>query len=51
MKGNRPSIMWLPARRARYRCAKCRFEWAGLAGPVSCPECGHLYVVWIDYRP
>jgi len=28
---------------------KCNYEWYMKPGPVTCPECGHLYVEWINY--
>jgi len=33
---------------ALYRCLS--HEWEGKPGPVECPECGHLYVKWINYE-
>ena len=35
---------------ALYRCLKCDYEWEGEPGPVTCPVCGHDYVVWVNYQ-
>lgn len=37
---------------AKYKCESCGHIWTeNFAGPdISCTECGHLYVIWINYE-
>jgi DNA-directed RNA polymerase subunit RPC12/RpoP len=35
---------------AHYRCMKCSYEWHANPGPVECPKCRHLYVLWVNYE-
>lgn len=32
-----------------YECTKCHAIWKDRAGPVQCPVCTALYVVWENY--
>ena len=47
---------------AKYRCVKCKHEFVGYPGPnqgwknlhepsnpTQCPECGHIYLEWLNY--
>lgn len=34
----------------RLRCTKCKHEFVS-DGPSECENCGHVYVVWVDYDP
>lgn len=35
---------------AHYRCQRCAHEWWEPAGPTECPQCGHLYLLWMNYE-
>ena len=35
---------------AKYQCLRCFHKWTGLAGPVRCVKCGHLWVKWLNYE-
>jgi DNA-directed RNA polymerase subunit RPC12/RpoP len=34
---------------SEYKCLKCEYEWKQKAGPTQCPDCGHLYILWVNY--
>lgn len=45
--------------KANYECLKCDLEWIentkggsikSSHGPTECPQCGNLYVKWINYK-
>lgn len=33
-----------------YRCLACAHEWRDLPGMATCPNCGHLYVLWKNFE-
>lgn len=47
---------------AKYKCVKCEHEFVGYPGndqnwmtpnnpdPTQCPECGNIYVQWLNYE-
>lgn len=35
---------------AKFICLKCKYEWVDFPGPTQCPNCGYLYVKWINYN-
>jgi predicted nucleic acid-binding Zn-ribbon protein len=35
---------------AIYKCLKCGKEWEHIIAPTQCPQCGHLYVKWVNYE-
>ena len=35
---------------AHLRCQKCGHEWREKPGPTQCPECGHLYIDWLNFE-
>lgn len=38
------------ARHAVYRCLNCQAEWVADPFPADCPDCGHVYVQWLNYE-
>ncbi len=34
---------------AQYECTVCQVNWQQERGPTQCPQCGHLYVRWLNY--
>ena len=37
--------------KAKHLCLKCGYKWESSPGPHnSCPECGHLYIEWLNYE-
>jgi len=36
--------------KAKYKCLKCNYKFESNPGPTSCPNCGHLYIEWLNYR-
>ena len=38
-----------PKGAAHYRCRQCRHEWDEDPKMVKCPECGHIYVDWVNF--
>lgn len=35
---------------AEYKCQRCDYKWAHPPKPTECPECGHLYCDWINFK-
>ena len=35
---------------AKFKCLKCGYKYVDIPGPTQCPECGHLYVKWVNYE-
>ncbi len=35
---------------AEYVCIRCEHYYRSEPGPTQCPECGHLYVKWLNYE-
>ena len=35
--------------KAEFRCLDCGHEYEDEPGPTACPECGHIYVEWVNY--
>ena len=36
--------------KAKFRCLRCEYEYEDGPGPTTCPECGHIYIKWVDYE-
>ena len=32
-----------------YQCFNCKWRWEDEAGMVSCPKCGSIYCLWLNY--
>lgn len=37
-------------RLAEFLCLKCHFTYKAKPGPTSCPNCGHLYIKWLNHK-
>ncbi len=35
---------------AKYQCQKCKFKYEHQPRVTQCPQCGHLYVKWLNYE-
>jgi rubrerythrin len=35
---------------ALYQCLRCGCRWTDKPQPVTCPTCGHVYVLWVNYE-
>jgi len=36
--------------KAHFRCLRCDYEYWTIPGPTECPECGNLWVKWVNYE-
>ena len=34
----------------KFKCSHCEHEFEEEIGPVRCPQCGHIYVTWLNYE-
>lgn len=48
--GDRKLAVETGARKAVYRCLRCESEWVADPFPADCPECGHVYVQWLNFE-
>jgi len=32
------------------RCLKCHHEWWSSTSVTSCIQCGHVYVLWLNFK-